>query len=92
MTVAANSHGWVNPKDVEELWKDHFDYFYREEEEFCFTVTTHPDVSGHPHSILMLERWERLLPNVDESLLTVNRLIEYINSKEGVEWMTMEVR
>ena len=56
MIIAPNSHGWVNPKDVEDLWRDHFDYFYREEDEFCFTVTTHPDVSGHPHSILMLEQ------------------------------------
>jgi len=23
-----NSHGWVNPRDVEQLWMDHFDYFY----------------------------------------------------------------
>ncbi len=54
---APNSHGWVNPKDVEDLWRDHFDYFYREYDEFCFPVTIHPDVSGHPHVILMLERW-----------------------------------
>lgn len=53
---APNSHGWVNPKDVEELWKDHFDYFYREYDSFCFPVTIHPDVSGHPHVLLMLER------------------------------------
>ncbi len=53
---APNSHGWVNPRDVEELWRDHFDYFYREYDDFCFPVTIHPDVSGHPHVIFMLER------------------------------------
>ena len=53
---APNSHGWVNPKDVEELWRDHFDYFYREYDDFCFPVTIHPDVSGHPHVLFMLER------------------------------------
>ena len=53
---APNSHGWVNPRDVEELWRDHFDYFYREYDNFCFPVTIHPDVSGHPHVIFMLER------------------------------------
>ena len=53
---APNSHGWVNPRDVEDLWRDHFDYFYREYDDFCFPVTIHPDVSGHPHVILMLER------------------------------------
>ncbi|KAF2763925.1 glycoside hydrolase/deacetylase [Teratosphaeria nubilosa] len=29
----ANSHGWVNPRDVEELWMEQFRYHYREEEE-----------------------------------------------------------
>ena len=33
---APNSHGWVNSKDVEELWLDQFNYFYREEDEFVF--------------------------------------------------------
>jgi len=54
---APNSHGWVNPKDVEDLWRDHFDFFYREYDDFCFPVTIHPDVSGHPHVIFMLERY-----------------------------------
>lgn len=44
---AANSHGWVNPRDVEDLWKDQFDYFVREESEgFVYPVTIHPDVCG----------------------------------------------
>ena len=55
-----NSHGWVNPRDVEDLWRDHFDYFYREYDDFCFPVTLHPDVSGHPHAILMLERYVQI--------------------------------
>lgn len=34
---AFNSHGFVNARDVESIWKDHFDYFYREYDEFVFT-------------------------------------------------------
>jgi peptidoglycan/xylan/chitin deacetylase (PgdA/CDA1 family) len=73
-----NSHGWVNSRDVEDLWRDHFDYFYREmaddPDNICvFPITCHPDVSGRPHALLMHER-----------------LIEYINKHEGVEWVTME--
>ncbi|RDB18577.1 Peptidoglycan deacetylase [Hypsizygus marmoreus] len=52
-----NSHGWVNPRDVEQLWKDMFTYYYREEEEFIFPITIHPDVSGRPQVLLMLERF-----------------------------------
>lgn len=36
--------------------KDHFDYFYREYDEFVFPMTIHPDVSGRPHVLLMHER------------------------------------
>ena len=68
----ANSHGWVPAREVEQLWKDHFTYFYREYDEFIFPMTIHPDVSGRPHVLLMHER-----------------LIEWINGHEGVEWVTM---
>lgn len=39
---SANSHGWVNPRDVEAIWMDHFDYYYREFDEFIFPMTIHP--------------------------------------------------
>ncbi|KAF7294128.1 Arp2/3 complex subunit Arc16 [Mycena chlorophos] len=53
---APNSHGFVNARDVEAIWMDHFDYFYREYDEFVFPMTIHPDVSGRPHALLMQER------------------------------------
>jgi hypothetical protein len=31
-----NSHGFVNARDTEDSWRDHFDYFYREHDEFIF--------------------------------------------------------
>lgn len=43
-------------RDVEDIWRDHFDYFYREYDEFIFPMTIHPDVSGRPHVLLMHER------------------------------------
>lgn len=57
----ANSHGFVNPRDVEDVWRDHFDYLYREYEEFIFPMTVHPDVSGRPHVLLMHERYAGML-------------------------------
>ena len=53
---AANSHGWVNPRDIEQLWRDQFDWVYREYDDAIFTFTIHPDVSGRPQVLLMLER------------------------------------
>jgi peptidoglycan/xylan/chitin deacetylase (PgdA/CDA1 family) len=68
-----NSHGFVNPRDIEQMWKDQFDWVYREHDYAVFTMTIHPDVSGRPQVLLMHER-----------------LIEYINSHEGVRWATFD--
>ena len=68
-----NSHGFVNPRDIEQMWKDQFDYVYRENDYAVFTMTIHPDVSGRPQVLMMHER-----------------LIEYINSHEGVRWVTFD--
>ncbi len=67
------THGFVNPRDIEQMWKDQFDWVYREMDYAVFGLTIHPDVSGRPQVLLMHER-----------------LIEYINSHEGVRWVTME--
>ena len=51
-----NSHGFVNPRQLEEMWRDQFDWVYREQEYGVFGITIHPDVSGRPQVLLMLER------------------------------------
>ena len=53
---APNSHGFVSPRHIEELWRDQFDWVYREMDYAVFPVTLHPDVSGRPQVLLMLER------------------------------------
>jgi peptidoglycan/xylan/chitin deacetylase (PgdA/CDA1 family) len=53
---APNSHGFVNPRHLEEMWRDQFDWVYRENDYAVFTMTIHPDVSGRPQVLLMLER------------------------------------
>ena len=68
-----NSHGFVNPRDIEQLWRDQFDWVYREMDYAVFTMTVHPDVSGRPQTLLMHER-----------------LIEHINSHDGVRWATFD--
>jgi len=54
--AAPNSHGFVNPHDLEEIWRDQFDWVYREYDYAVFTMTIHPDVSGRPQVLMMLER------------------------------------
>ena len=54
--AAPNSHGFVTPRDLEELWRDQFDWVYREYDYAVFTMTIHPDVSGKPQVLMMHER------------------------------------
>ena len=71
--ASPNSHGFVSPRDIEQMWRDQFDWVYREMDQAAFTMTIHPDVSGRPQVLLMLER-----------------LIEHINSHEGVSWLKFD--
>jgi peptidoglycan/xylan/chitin deacetylase (PgdA/CDA1 family) len=54
--AAPNSHGFVSPRDIEQLWRDQFDWVYREYDYAVFPMTIHPDVSGRPQVLLMHER------------------------------------
>lgn len=56
MKKVPNSHGFVSPRDIEQMWKDQFDWVYREMDYAVFAFTIHPDVSGRPQVLLMLER------------------------------------
>ena len=56
MKKVPNSHGFVNPRDIEQMWRDQFDWVYRNMDYAVFPFTIHPDVSGRPQVIMMLER------------------------------------
>lgn len=88
--AASNSHGFVNPRDIEDLWRDQFDYLYREYDEFIFPITIHPDVSGRPQVLLMHERLVTLLCCYLAHANVYLRLIEHFKKHDGVEFVTME--
>ncbi|WP_407525068.1 polysaccharide deacetylase family protein [Methylobacterium oryzisoli] len=54
--AAPNSHGFVNPRDIEQMWRDQFDWVYETYDYAVFPLTIHPDVSGKPHVLQMHER------------------------------------
>lgn len=68
-----NSQGYVSTRVVEDMWREQFDFVYREYDFAVFPMTIHPDVSGRAHGVLMHER-----------------LIDYMQSKPGVEFCTFE--
>jgi len=51
-----NSHGFVSPRHLGQMWQDQFDWVYRENDYAVFAITIHPDVSGRPQVLMMLER------------------------------------
>ncbi|WWC71106.1 uncharacterized protein I206_105059 [Kwoniella pini CBS 10737] len=58
MFVKGSSNGFVDARTIENKWKDHFTYCLREYPDgFCMPITIHPDVSGRPHVLMMLERF-----------------------------------
>ena len=72
---APNSHGFVNPRHLEESWRDQFDWVYRENDYAVFGMTIHPDVSGRPQVLLMLERLiEHILGHAGTKFVTFDEI------------------
>jgi len=72
-----NSHGFVNPRDIEEMWRDQFDWVYREYDYAVFAMTIHPDVSGRPHVLMMLERlYHHMIGHPGVRFVTMNEMAD----------------
>jgi len=79
---APNSHGFVNPRHLEEMWRDQFDWVYREYDYAVFAITVHPDVSGRPQVLLMLERLvEHILKHEGTRFLTFDEIADDFKSR-----------
>ena len=58
-----NSQGYIDVRLIEQMWKDRFEWLWEngsgEDDEggdFVFPLILHPDCSGMPHVIGMVER------------------------------------
>ena len=72
-----NSHGFVNPHDIEQIWRDQFDWVYREMDYAVFPITIHPDVSGRPQVLMMLERlYAYMIRHPGVSFVTMNEMAD----------------
>jgi peptidoglycan/xylan/chitin deacetylase (PgdA/CDA1 family) len=60
-----------------KMWRDQFDWIYREYDYAVFSMTIHPDVSGRPHVLMMLERlYHRIISHPGVSLYTMNDMAD----------------
>jgi peptidoglycan/xylan/chitin deacetylase (PgdA/CDA1 family) len=79
---APNSHGFVNPRDIEQMWRDQFDWVYREMDYAVFPITIHPDVSGRPQVLLMLERlYEYMRGHEGVRFVTMNEMADDFSAR-----------
>ncbi|TDE40344.1 polysaccharide deacetylase family protein [Antarcticimicrobium sediminis] len=77
-----NSHGFVNPRDIEQMWKDQFDWVYENMDYAVFPITIHPDVSGRPQVLLMLERLFNHIKSHDGvKFVTMNEMADNYDKK-----------
>lgn len=79
---AVNSHGFVTPRHIETLWRDQFDWINREMDYAVFPITIHPDVSGRPQVLLMLERLIEYMAQFDGvKFMTMNDIADNFSSR-----------
>ena len=55
--ASANSQGWVNPWDIRRQWEEQFEWVYEEMDYAIFPIAIHPDVSGRPQVLRMLNEF-----------------------------------
>ena len=82
-----NSHGVVNPRDIEQMWRDQFDWVYREHDYAVFTMTIHPDVSGRPQVLMMHERLiEHINSHAGVEWCTFDQIADDFIARNPREW------
>ena len=82
-----NSHGFVNPRDIEQMWRDQFDWVYREHDYAVFTMTNHPDVSGRPQVLMMHERLiEHINSHAGVEWCTFDQIADDFIARNPREW------
>lgn len=54
--VAGWNQGYSNPRDIEEIWWDDFQYALENCKGGIYTLTMHPEFIGRGHRIMMLDR------------------------------------
>ena len=88
-----NSHGYASPRAIEEIWRDHFDFIYREYDYAVVPMTIHPDVSGRPQVLLMLERLiAHMLKHPGVRFVTLEEMVADFRRRQPPEKPTRKKR
>ncbi len=61
---------------LEERWRAIFEYAASEEEGCCYTLTIHPQTSGRPHMLLMLDRLIAYMQDQGAAFMTLSEIAD----------------
>ncbi|CRG89345.1 hypothetical protein PISL3812_06381 [Talaromyces islandicus] len=75
-----NSHGYVDVRVIEQMWRDRFLWIREHESDPIFAMLMHPDTSGMAHVIGMVERMIRWLQSWGEGE------VEFMQTGEIARW------
>lgn len=67
-----SSDGFIDPDVVLNMWKSHFTYCYENYDQCVVPISLHPQISGRPQVLKMLERfidWVNQFEGVEWSTL-----------------------
>lgn len=78
-----NSHGYVDVRSIEQMWKDRFLWVREHEKNPIFTIIMHPDTSGMAHVIGMVERMIKWLQSWGDE-------VEFMQAGEMARWWLAE--
>lgn len=72
-----NSAGWENPHSIGQIWQEQFDWLYRHHDYGIYTACIHPDCSGKPQVLMMLERlWDHMRRHEGVRFITMAEMAE----------------
>lgn len=72
--ISQRQAGLTPVSALEERWRAIFDYAAREEEGCCFLPTIHPQTSGRPHMLTMLDRLIGYMQEQGAAFMTLSEI------------------
>lgn len=74
----------VGTVHIEERWRDYFDYAATQEEGCCYALTLHPQASGRPHILPMLDRLFQHFKENGGAFMTLSEIADATEFPAGV--------
>lgn len=85
------SDGFIDPDAVLRMWKSHFLYCYNQHNELVVPISLHPQISGKPHVLIMIEQfieWTKKFEGVE--WCTFGTMVDRFKTQDFARWHGLE--